>query len=77
MLMSGVVFSKLKCSNCTKDVQKLNSSCYQTVRLWWELYNRECGEDLAECEGVASLILRRFSAQERNTDKIIPDSAVL
>jgi hypothetical protein len=32
----------------------------------------ECGECHVECEGVASLILRRFSAQERNTDKIIP-----
>jgi hypothetical protein len=47
----------------------MNSSCYQTVRLRWELYNRECGEGLVECgeglvecEGVASLILRRFSA---------------
>jgi hypothetical protein len=67
--MCGVGFSKLKCSNCTKDVQKLNSSCYQTVRLWWELYNRECGEGLVECgEGLVECeggvdILRRFNAQ--------------
>jgi hypothetical protein len=58
MLMCGVGFSKLKCWNCTKDVQKLNSSCYQTARLRWELYNMESGEGLGECEGGVADIER-------------------
>jgi len=30
---------------CTADWQKHKfTSVYQTDQLWWELYNRECGE---------------------------------
>jgi hypothetical protein len=36
---------------CTTDLQKPGfTSFYQTVHLWWELYNGECGEGLTECE---------------------------
>ena len=30
--------------------RKLIKNFYQMDQLWWELYNRECGEGLTECE---------------------------
>ena len=36
---------------CTTDLQKPKfTKFYQTDQLLWELYNRECGEGLTECE---------------------------
>ena len=40
------------------DIRKFSAQEHDTgtavpvsVLLWWELYNRECGEGLTECEG--------------------------
>jgi len=40
---------------CTADLQKPTfTNIYQMDQLWWELYNRECGEGLTDVksEGV-------------------------
>jgi hypothetical protein len=40
---------------CTTDLQKPKfTNIYQMDQLWWELYNRECGEGLMDVksEGI-------------------------
>jgi hypothetical protein len=70
MLMCGVGFSKLKCSNCTKDVQKLNSSCTKKCACGGNCITGNVERVLWNME-VASLILRRFSAQEHDRDNAV------
>ena len=38
-----------KVTLCTTDLQKPKfTNIYQMDQLWWELYNRECGEHLMD-----------------------------
>jgi hypothetical protein len=54
-----------------------DSTVYVGVLLWWELYSRECGEDLTECEEWRALIVRRFSVQEHDTNRAVTVIALL
>ena len=52
LIFNNIYIEENTTTRCKTDLQKPEfASCYQTVQLRWELYNRKCGEGLTEREG--------------------------